>query len=601
MIVPDPSRLAAPPSLRRGRPALGLAALTSLAALTACASAGSAPAPSVTPATVAAAPALTLERIRDEYRALQRLQAVTGWYTATQGEASLGALTYLGHEGLFTPASLAVVDAALQKPGLSPQEAMATRFLRRALAGEALGLAVARFDDELSDAEGSATVTVPFISGKIPYRNVGLEIGKEPDPQKRAALYAASTQVIEATLNPILQRKEAAAQAAARASGYRDYVALSEELRAVNLSELLASGVVYLKATDALVARELDRVAREELGLRKDQLRLADVARLWKAPGLAGFFEKDLELKVLFQFLGGIGLDFKTATGTEVKVDDSLFPAKRPRAFCSPIDPPGDVRLSVKPTGGLDDVWTLFHEAGHAVHFAQSTVTPWENVLLGHGAPTEAFGEFFRHAFSDPRFLVRFRDYLRSQNRPLPTNAQLSQILRRTALVEMLYLRRYAFAKIAYELRLHGRPLAELGPAVALLPHPETVQDGSEASLRSLYQQVFSLALTFPLSAEEASRFRIDVDDTFYSADYSRAFALAGMMHEGVRKKFGEDWYANKEAGRFLKEQLFAPGTSLSAEDVAGRLGFAPKVDFELAARRAAQLVAEADALEKRP
>ena len=202
------------------------------------------------PAPLRRSSALTLERIRDEYRALQRLQTVTGWYTATQGEASLGALTYLGHEGLFTPAALAVVDAALRKPGLAPQDAMATRFLRRALAGEALGLAVARFDDELSDAE--------------------------------------------------------------------------------------------------------------------------------------------------------------------------------------------------------------------------------------------------------------------------------------------------------------------------------------------------------------ASRFRIDVDDTFYSADYSRAFALAGMMHEGVRKKFGEDWYANKEAGRYLKEQLFAPGTSLSAEDVAARLGFAPKVDFELAARRAASLVAEADALEKR-
>jgi len=65
------------------------------------------------------------------------------------------------------------------------------------------------------------------------------------------------------------------------------------------------------------------------------------------------------------------------------------------------------VRLSVKPVGGLDDFWTLFHEAGHAVHFANATISPKELVTLGNGAPSEAFGEFFVHTFSDPRWLAR--------------------------------------------------------------------------------------------------------------------------------------------------------------------------------------------------
>ena len=46
---------------------------------------------------------------------------------------------------------------------------------------------------------------------------------------------------------------------------------------------------------------------------------------------------------------------------------------------------------------------------------------PVELKYLGHGAPTEGFGEFFRHAFSDPRWLVRYRDFLKSQGRPVPT------------------------------------------------------------------------------------------------------------------------------------------------------------------------------------
>ena len=80
---------------------------------------------------------------------------------------------------------------------------------------------------------------------------------------------------------------------------------------------------------------------------------------------------------------------------------------------------------------------------------------------------------------------------------------------------------------------------------------------------------------------------------------YKIKAATLEEAYDRMRKKFGEDWYANRAVGQSLKEQLFAPGTSLSAEDVAARMGFGPKVDFQLAARRAKQLVADADALEK--
>jgi hypothetical protein len=29
-------------------------------------------------------------------------------------------------------------------------------------------------------------------------------------------------------------------------------------------------------------------------------------------------------------------------------------------------------------------------------------------------------------------------------------------------------------------------------------------------------------------------------------------------------RRLGEDWYANKDVGRFLRDQLFSAGTSLS-------------------------------------
>jgi hypothetical protein len=544
--------------------------------------------------TVAGDPPPLVEALREEYRALGHIQSVLGWYSGTQGESSLTQISYVGHDRLFRRTALDAISAEEARPGLAANDALALRFLKRSLVSEIVSLSVARFDDEYADAESTSTVTLPWKEKPIAYRDLPNLMAQEPDAARRQLAYAAMSAVRVARLNPILEHKEEAAQKAARETGFTDYVALSEELRNVKLQTILAAGVDYVKATDALFRATLDRISREDLGVPREKLRVPDWARMWKSPRLAPFFDKALELKALGSFLSGIGLDLRTAAGTEVQVDDSLHPKKRPRAFVNAVDAPADVRMSLKPVGGLDDYWTLFHEAGHAVHFASVTVAPKELVTLGYGAPTEAFGEFFRDAFSDPRWLVRYRAFLTAQGKPAPSDAELAGVLRRTALVEMYFLRRYAFAKIAYELRLHGRPAAEIAAAAGLLP-----AEAASGDLRELYRQLFSVAYAFELNEQESQSFRTDVDDTFYSADYSRAFALAGMMHEAVRKRFGEDWYGNKEVGKFLRTQLFAPGTSLSSEDVAQRLGFERRVDFGAAAARAARLVAEADALEK--
>jgi hypothetical protein len=534
-----------------------------------------------------------VQALREEYDALAHIQAVLGWYAATQGEAPIRKLTYIGHDRLFARTALEALATAERQKGVERNEALALRFLRRALTGEIVTLATAGFVDEFRQAETGATVSLPWRDKPVAYNDLQNLIAQESDAQRRAQAFAAMNAVRVQKLNPILERKEEAAQKAARETGFADYVALSEEVRSVKLDPLLSEGVAYVKATDALFRKTLDRVAREELDTPREKLRVPDLGRLWKAPRLAAFFDKQLELKALQAFLSGIGLDLRTAKGTEVRVDDSLNPKKVPRAFVEPVDAPADVRLSVKPSGGLDDYQTLFHEAGHAVHFANATVAPKELVTQGYGAPTEAFGEFFRQAFSDPRWLLRYRAFLEAQGRRSPSNAELAAIQRDLALREMMFLRRYAFAKIAYELRLHGRPAEEIAPALALLSAPAQ----AAKSPRELYRQLFSVAYTFELDEEESQLYLTDVDDTFYSADYARAFVLAGMMHEGIRKRFGEDWYANKEVGKFLREQLFAPGTSLSSEDVAERLGFGRTLDFAAAAARAARLVAEADAL----
>ena len=540
-----------------------------------------------------------VDSLREEHRAVTRLRAELTWYEATQGEEKLAA-PLDESASLTAQSALTALERAQRASGIAAPDALALQFLRHALDAERVQLATAALDAQASATEADGTIALPFLARPLAYRDAPLILAQQADPARRAQLQAAISSFLEEKLNPILARKEQVAQAAARAEGYPDYVALCSALREVDLPALLVQGADYVRATEAPFRATLDRVAREELGIPREELRASDLARLWKAPRLAQFFPRSLELPALRFFLHGLGLSLRTATGSEILIDSATTPRKRPRAFVEPVDAPSDVRLSVKPSGGLDDYWALFHEAGHAVHFASATLAPEELRTLGFAAPAEAYGELFRSAFADTAFLLRYRDFLAAQGAPVPSDVQLAEILRHTALVEMMYLRRYAFAKIAWELRLHGRPLAEIGPALALLPDAALVRGQGEGALRELYRQLFSVASTVTLSTGDAERFRVDVDDGFYAADYARAFALAGMLHDGLRKKFGEGWTDEPAAGAFLRKRLFAAGMSLSAEEVAQRLGYAPRIDFAFAAARANRLLRAADELEHR-
>src|SRR5882762_3502468 len=270
-----------------------------------------------------------VQALREELEAMRRIQAVLGWYAGTQGETSLQKLTYVGHDRLFQKAALDAIAVAEQQAGVTPSDALALRFVRRALAGE--------------------IVTLPWKDKPVAYRDLQNLIAQEEDPDRRRQAFAAMNAVRVQKLNPILQRKEQAAQKAARETGFTDYVALSEDLRSVKLDPLLLAGVAYVKATDAVFRATLDRIAREELDTPREKLRVADLNRLWKAPRLSRFFDRELELRALQAFLGGIGLDLRTAAGTDVRVDDSLHPKKRPRVIVRPVNAPLFPYTSVYP------------------------------------------------------------------------------------------------------------------------------------------------------------------------------------------------------------------------------------------------------------
>jgi hypothetical protein len=255
------------------RPAAVLARATALALCAACAARRASPDP-------AAAERRYVAALRAEYRAREKFAAQLTWEEGTRGADVLGPFFSVHDEPIFSRTAQAALARATTLPGTAAEDALALRFLQRAARAEPVQRAAAPFDAQLSRAESAARVELPFRERPLQFRDGPLALAQEEDPARRAAIYAALTRVVADELDPILARRESAVQAAARAQG-AEYVALAEELRGVDLHALLAEGVAYVRATEAIYPATLDRVAREELGLSREALRAAPQPRLW--------------------------------------------------------------------------------------------------------------------------------------------------------------------------------------------------------------------------------------------------------------------------------------------------------------------------------
>src|SRR5215831_13911576 len=399
---------------------------------------------------------------RAEAEALVLIQQTLQWYTATVGETSIRAETYLGHDRLFSKDTIARVRKAAKEPGISADERKAREYFQAYLAAEFLSQSTAKYGDRAENAALQATVRLPWMRDPVPYKQLDLIVADEKDAGRRAEIEKARSEIQRTVLNPILAEKEATAQRLARELGYCSYVELSEESRRAQLRPFMVEGKRFLDATDPIFRELLAEVVPRELGMPLSQLRRSDFTRLFKGARQEKYFPAEMAVPAFKAFLGGMGIDFRTVAGTEVRVDDSVNPLKEPRAACWGIRVPSDVRINVKPLPGLDSLGVFFHEGGHAVMFANTTTKVWEFQQLGPGALTEGLGELFRYAWADPVWIRRYRTFVQAHNAsakrndPVMSDQDIRDLARLQLLYQLYYLRRYAYAKLVYESVLHG-------------------------------------------------------------------------------------------------------------------------------------------------
>ena len=389
-------------------------------------------------------------------------------------------------------------------------------------------------------ARREAALEVELDGERMPYRQAAVVQVNEPDADRRAAIEEARLQAAARELDPLLLEVLERTHALTAELGWPSMRAMCEELSGIDLGALEAQTSAFLDATDdayeGLVSGPLER----ELGFGFERLRRSDFSFFFRATTLDPSFTDARLLGSLQQTLDGLALD---PPGVVLDVDQR--PKKTPRAFCAPVRVPDEVYLAIARRGGRDDYETLFHEAGHAQHFAHMPAgLAMEHRYLGDSSITESFAFLFQHLTQSPDWLRARLDVME----PGPVEAQARA-------AKLVYLRRYA-AKLAYELELHSAP-PSLDP------------------LRDVYARRLSEALHVDWPG---ASWLSDVDPFFYAAAYIRAWALETHVRRLLLERFGELWFDEPEAGDFLK-MLWGEGQRMRADELLTELTGA-ELDF---------------------
>ena len=365
---------------------------------------------------------------------------------------------------------------------------------------------------------------------KVGYRMLRPTIANTDDREKRERLDRARTQLTDEHLNPIYLDAVEISQRTVPKLGSPNYVDLYRRF-GYRLDDLAAQCRAVLNETEQMYEDATDKLFRDRIGIGLDEARRWDVPRVFRAQVWDEFFPADKMLPALEATLSDFGIDLRSQEN--VHLDLEQRPSKSPRAFCAPIEVPDKVMLVIQPIGGADDWRALFHEAGHTEHFAHtSRDLAMEERRLGDNAVTEGWAMLLQHLTDEPAWLTRRLDV----GRP-------DELAREGATGLLYFVRRYC-AKLLYELEFH------------------TAEDVTE--LRPRYVELLGDALKIKPSETD---YLADIDSGFYVTEYLRSWAFEAQLRAYLRERFGNTWFAKREAGSLLRD-LWSEGQRINADEL---------------------------------
>jgi hypothetical protein len=461
-------------------------------------------------------------QISEETHALLRDEGNLLWARWTTGSGPLPASAVASHPRLSQRESIEIVIAAAGHA--SGDDARALRLLAQQLSTLALTREAGADIEALERARAQLAFAVPG-NGQIMVgeRDLDRLLIDEPNAQKRAAL-AQSEAKAALTLAPLAISRDAAVSKAIDALGLDSWAATEERAHGVSIADLAKLAEATLTATEAVGQRAVAAASLRNIGVTADRLRRSDLPRLARTTLADPQFTP-----------GSAWANARTA----LEKIGAPSPSKGARPLALLVDPPTDVRLSLRPTGGFEEQRATLHEGARAVGATLIDVDRWELAQLGDGSAAEGVALLFESLAGQPEWL-RATTQLRGE--------PLDDVVHTEAARRLLTVRRAA-AMVLFEIRRRdGEQSAEAQSA--------------------LYRGLLQRALYCILSDDDAGRWALEAD-VFAS---SVTPLLGGILAAQMERHFGSLWWSGERPA--LKE-IWSKGRSLGALEAARVLGLA--------------------------
>ena len=397
---------------------------------------------------------------------------------------------------------------------------------------------VKELSDQANAKKSKGTVEIDGVP--TPFNELLPKIYNEADRSKRAKLYNSRNNFIGRDLNPILMQRMHGLHSAAVSLGYPSYTQMYQDLMGVDLEELYKQFRLLIEKTDDIYFTEMNARMEKIAGVELEKAEKHDLYLTLRVKELDKYFPKEKLVETFRKTFLGMGIDLEGLPNVNLDLEER--PKKVPRAFTALVRVPSDIRLVIKPQGGVNDYRTFGHEGGHTLHLAHTdSLLPPEFKILGDISVTESYAGLLEGLTRDPEWLQEMLGI-----------KEVKPIMDAQKFLRFYMTRRYG-AKLGYEIELHQQNRLK-----DLLNMPES------------YNEALERALVFK---HPRTNFLIDVDDAFYGIYYLKSFILEAQLQNYLERNFGGRWWENPESGEFLKS-LWGLGQKYDANEMAQRLGY---------------------------
>lgn len=492
---------------------------------------------------------LTIEALREELRDFDYELAEAYYVMDAYGEEVDTGPILERYAHLDDPALVAWLHT-LEADATDPILARSYRYLGKNIEDNLLWFPIEELCYEYLATEAAGIIEVG--GEEIPYREIGEIIFHSDDRDRRRELWFAEREFIVREINPRLGRIVEATRRRCRELGYADFADYYAKTRGRDFGQLTADCLYILGATrdlhETLVSERLEKVFPE---LPPEDIRSYDRGQLWRTEDYDEYFPAERLIPLWVELANGIGIDFQSLDN--ILLDSEDRPEKEPRAACWPMRVPDDIRVLVKPIGGFYDYETLFHEMGHALHFAfTDPELPYEFKLLGDDGVTEAHAFTLENVFENPAYLREV----------IGMDEDEVRLFRREQLYsEVSSLRYYCFSFL-YELVLHG----------------------VEADPLPSYRELLDAISIWERTDEEYDTGVYYTNEDFYTTNYLCAWMLEALIRERLIERFGDEWWRDTGTGELLRG-LWFQGNRPTPEEIAAELGYPELTPIQLVKR----------------